>query len=832
MSKVCFLSAIYAFASTSNLIRYFRGRYEHRLVRDLNYVLRLKGKCVRSREEIRFLKECLQQRVVPVVIKSRVRRGKPKEPWDIEKAFLRDEVDKTGDVIERVTGDYRRKLADVLCRLSFVDRIRFCKLINRTALRLLHRTRTKKDKTLYWLRKTQLGLGQVDHSTITNLSSIELSEVQKDVLCRGLNFGIPPKLRKEEIKAEFEMCWNQAKDLPAFSEDRRDECKSTLSSLAHKYANASVDKSGFPFDSEHLAALKDLRRNEDIIISKPDKGNGVVILDKSDYVEKMNDILSQADKFVCIGDVETNDNTLLRERALQAFLLRHKKARYISQEVYERIRPVGCSRPRMYGLPKIHKASAPLRPILSMTNAPQHQLAKWLAEVLQPVVMKYSEHTVRDSFEFCANIDECAVHHDVTNTYMCSFDVTSLFTNIPLKTTLRICLDALYRDENIVPPSMPEKEFEKLLLKATTDVEFSFNGMMYKQIDGVAMGSPLGPVLANIFVGHCESQVDQDKWPLFYNRFVDDTFAVFLSQRESEDFFQLLNGLHPSLRFTVEGERDGLLPFMDVLVKRIDNCLIRSVYRKPTFTGLYTRWDSFAPTNQKINLVKSLTSRSVRICSPSTLSDEVAKLKEIFLKNGYPSQLVERLIKRTIERGKGPPVVTEAAQVDEHFVHIRLPWIGQRSTDFRRDLHHAVQRGFPSAVLRVIFTTARAFSGKAKDVLPDTSKSSIIYEYRCRCERAYIGKTVQRLSERIRQHIPNKLLETPPVLRGAKTDSAITRHLKEHPECIAEGLRSRFRIVARGRSQTHLDVLEALYIQSLSPALCCQKDFVRVLSLF
>ena len=127
----------------------------------------------------------------------------------------------------------------------------------------------------------------------------------------------------------------------------------------------------------------------------------------------------------------------------------------------------------------------------------------------------------------------------------------------------------------------------------------------------------------------------------------------------------------------------------------------------------------------------------------------------------------------------------------------------------------------------------RAFSGKAKDVLPDTSKSSVMhYEYRCRCEWAYIGKTVQRLSERIKQHIPIKLLETPPVLRGAKTDSAITRLLKEHPGCIAEGLRSRFRIVARGRSQAHLDVLEALYIQSLSPALCCQKDFVRVLSLF
>ena len=129
-------------------------------------------------------------------------------------------------------------------------------------------------------------------------------------------------------------------------------------------------------------------------------------------------------------------DTLLRERALQAFLLRYHKARYIFEGVYNRIRPVGASRPRMYGLPKIHKSGAPLRPILSMTNAPQHELAKWLAELLQPVVCKYGMHTVKDTFEFCENIDACAAECDITGSYMCSFDATSLITNIPLRETV------------------------------------------------------------------------------------------------------------------------------------------------------------------------------------------------------------------------------------------------------------------------------------------------------------------------------------------------------------------------------------------------------------
>ena len=144
-------------------------------------------------------------------------------------------------------------------------------------------------------------------------------------------------------------------------------------------------------------------------------------------------------------------------------------------------------------------------------------------------------------------------------------------------------------------------------MKATTEVEFSFN-MMYRQIDGVAMGSPLGPVLANIFVGYYERKIEEEHWPSFYNRFVDDTFSVFVSEGKAVDFYNRLNKLHPALKFTMEAEQDKELPFMDVRVHRNkDGTFTRSVYRKPTFTGLYTRWDSFCATYHKIGLLRSLT---------------------------------------------------------------------------------------------------------------------------------------------------------------------------------------------------------------------------------
>ena len=87
---------------------------------------------------------------------------------------------------------------------------------------------------------------------------------------------------------------------------------------------------------------------------------------------------------------------------------------------------------------------------------------------------------------------------------LCSFDICSLFTNVPLAETIEICTKTLY-DGHLPTPVIPKHVFIELMKTATTSVEFSFNKIMYRQINGVAMGSPLGPALENIFVGYYES---------------------------------------------------------------------------------------------------------------------------------------------------------------------------------------------------------------------------------------------------------------------------------------------------------------------------------------
>ena len=157
----------------------------------------------------------------------------------------------------------------------------------------------------------------------------------------------------------------------------------------------------------------------------------------------------------------------------------------------------------------------------------------------------------------------------------------------------------------------------------------------------VAMGSPLGPALANIFVGYPEAKLfNIAKRPLVYFRCVDDTFAVFNNEEDCNTFFLHLNSLHPSLRFTYEKESNHALPFLDVLVERHDSEFLTSVYKKPTFTGYYLRWNSFSPQKWKINLIGTLVHKVFMICSKIKLDPELGKIRSILLENCYPKHAI------------------------------------------------------------------------------------------------------------------------------------------------------------------------------------------------
>lgn len=278
---------------------------------------------------------------------------------------------------------------------------------------------------------------------------------------------------------------------------------------------------------------------------------------------------------------------------------------------------------------------------------------------------------------------------------MCSFDICSWFTCVPLVETIDICYDMLHRS-SLSPPDFSERVFFDLMMFTTSSVEFSFNNIMYRQIDGVAMGSPLGPSLANIFVGFHEALLfSRINRPPMYHCYVDDTFFLFNDEGEADSFLTVLNSVHPSLKFTVEKESNCCLSFLDVN----SNGFSTSVFRKATFSGLYTRWDSFVPYQRKINLIRTLMFRALKICSNSFLSGEMGFIKMTLSKNGYPLDIFESILSNVIDNFHK----VKTHSVKKCPIYLCLPYIGTEGETLARQISRSISNSHFTSNVRVIF---------------------------------------------------------------------------------------------------------------------------------
>ena len=163
---------------------------------------------------------------------------------------------------------------------------------------------------------------------------------------------------------------------------------------------------------------------------------------------------------------------------------------------------------------------------------------------------------------------------------MACFDIKSLYTNIPLVETINIIINLIFENNSIFN-LFNKVQFKKFLELTLLDTYFFFNKNLYKQVDGLAMGSPIAPILANIFLCFHEK-----KWlndcpvqfkPKLYRRYMDDSFLVFSDINHVDLFLNYLNNKHPNIKFTKEIENNGYLPFLDINIKKENNSLSTSV---------------------------------------------------------------------------------------------------------------------------------------------------------------------------------------------------------------------------------------------------------------
>ncbi len=402
-------------------------------------------------------------------------------------------------------------------------------------------------------------------------------------------------------------------------------------------------------------ALNQLKQRDDIVINKPDKGTGVVVMNKCDYIRLLSEAsVDDEEKFKPVS----LEQPKARGRPIKHYhpLLQKEKElertvrEILPENVAESVLQKGSRLAHLYGLPKTHKSKLAMRPILSAVGTYNYNLAQWLDMTLKP--LSVNNTTISDPLAFAEEIRKTQIN---TGDILVSYDVSSLFTNVPVDETIELLANKAFENNwfnKEYKLRITKTNLIKLLKLATKHQLFQFNGKLYEQVDGVAMGSPLGPLMANVFMCSLEEKLSKsNKLPSVYNRFVDDTLTTQSNLDSATSFLSTLNNCHPSLTFTMEVEVEGKLPFLGMEIVKKDNRLDTKVYVKPTNNGLLLHFHSHVDKRYKRSLIETMLNRAYRLSSSwQHFTDECERLKMLFDRLKYPPRLVNSTISTYIDR--------------------------------------------------------------------------------------------------------------------------------------------------------------------------------------
>jgi hypothetical protein len=267
-----------------------------------------------------------------------------------------------------------------------------------------------------------------------------------------------------------------------------------------------------------------------------------------------------------------------------------------------------------YGLPKIHKPTMPMRPIVSSIDSITYTCAKHIADIITPVVGNTSRH-VKNSDQFSKLVRNFRVEHDQE---LRSYNVTALFTSVPVNKAVDCIRRKLEADVTLKQRTdMSPADICRVLELCLSCTYFVFDGQFYRQIHGAAMGSPVSMIVCDAQMEDVEEQAiaTAEHPPYWWYRYVDDTHTK-LDKTHASSFTDHLNTLDEDIKFTTEGEEEGALAFLDTNTVKKDDGLVKvMIYRKPTHTDQYLNFHSNHPLDHKLSVVQTVHHRARTVIS-------------------------------------------------------------------------------------------------------------------------------------------------------------------------------------------------------------------------
>lgn len=516
-----------------------------------------------------------------------------------------------------------------------------------------------------------------------------------------------------------------------------------------------------PLQAFSESAIRETKRflaqNPNLCVLESDKGKRMVIMEGEEYERKMHALLDDS-----AYKILTSDPTPGIERKTNKHVARLLSLKLIDEVTAKRLTTKTSTCPRIYGQPKAHKANLPLRPVVPNITAPTYQLSKYLANILQSA--HNSKFNIQDSFTFVEKIKNVTLPPEYV---LVSFDVVSLFTNIP---KLLVVHDVIENWKDIQHHTdIDLSHFLELIEFCLDNSYFSFRGKFYLQTFGTAMGSPISPILADVVMETLLLNILRlldFEVPVLY-KYVDD-LLIALPKTQIQHTLEVFNNFNQHLQFTKEEEEDGRIPFLDTVVTRNDDQTISTHwYSKPIASGRLLNYLSFHPTTLKMNVAANFIHRVTALTTDQPLQQQKQVIFKHLRLNNYPSSLINRLLTRiqhlsTANPGNSTLPLTQndvqsttdsgnqSANQPVQPIYRSLPYIPFLTPS----LTNIFKNDFPN--LKIANKTIRTNSKllrNVRDPINPLQKSKVIYSIPCKdCQMVYIGKTKNKLQTRLYGH--------------------------------------------------------------------------------
>lgn len=533
----------------------------------------------------------------------------------------------------------------------------------------------------------------------------------------------------------------------------------------------------------HQLVIKSLRE-KDCWYTKADKGNSIVILDKTDYQNRINTSISEGS----YQEIKRNPLRKMNEETRKHIT---KLSEVFDKKLKWKLPESNPNVPKVYGLPKIHKPGNKMRLIMSNIGAPNYKLAKWLVSEIATLNLEPGK-SVKNSFKAAEILSNIELD---PGEILVSFDVTSLYPSVPVNEAIQCLENELHKLQMDDTKRTLYIQTAKLCMQQSY---FQFNSKFYKTEHGVNMGNPFSSILAEIFMVNFENKLEEDNiLPKNWIRYVDDVFTT-IKESEIDAVLNTLNNRCQSIKFTFEKEADRSLPFLDLLLTRdINNKIDISIYRKPTHTNRLIPYNSHTPIQHKLAAFNSMIHRLINLpLSIDSYTKERNIIYQIAIQNGYQPNKIDTLIEKHSQKLRQMNISTLNREPTQSR---KVP------ITFAPSITNKIQSIFNKHNLQVLYNSTNKLStllGSTKDKTPTEDKSGI-YSIKCSdCNDIYIGQTRRKISDRFKEHIRN--------IKYNKPDrSSVAEHSLTHNHNIEK---CNLKLLKNINNYSKLDAYESLLI--------------------